>query len=180
MEHLGDYAMKIGDSAPDFDLKGTDEKNHRLADFKSDLLVVFFTCNHCPYARAYENRVMNLAEEFQGRVDFVGINSNDEVSYPQDNFENMISHAAERDFNFTYLRDESQEVARAYGGECTPHFLLFDKERKLAYQGRLDDNWQNEEEVDQQDLKYAMQDLLQGKKISSPVTAAIGCSIKWK
>lgn len=180
MEHIGEYGMKLLDAAPEFTLMATDGKSCSLSDFKSRLLVIFFSCNHCPYARAYEGRVKRLADEFKGDVDFVAINSNDEVSYPQDSFENMVEHAKQEGFNFTYLRDETQEVARAYGGECTPHFLLFDKDRKLRYQGRLDDNWQKEADVDQEELKNAIKELLQGKEVSVPETPTIGCSIKWK
>ena len=94
-------------------------------------------------------------------------------------FENMKKHASERKFNFTYLHDEDQAVAKLYGGECTPHFFVFDKERKLQYQGRLDDNWRNPEEVKQHDLKNAITALLEGKQVPVQVTSAMGCSIKW-
>lgn len=180
IESVGDYKLKIGESAPDFTLKATNGKNYSLKDFDKDLLVVFFFCNHCPYANAYEERVMDLAEEFEENADFVGINANDSENYPDDSFEKMVERAKEKKFNFDYLRDETQEVAKAYGGECTPHFMLFDKARKLQYQGRLDDNWQDADAVTQNDLRDAIIALLEGKEVAVKVTNARGCSIKWK
>lgn len=180
MEHMGKYAMKQGDSAPSFTLEAADGKSYSIEDFKSELLLVFFSCNHCPYARAYEGRVIKLTEEFKGKMDVVAINSNDAINYPQDSFDNMVKHAKEEGFNFTYLHDPTQEVAHAYGGECTPHFFLFDKERKLQYQGRLDDSWDDEEAVGKTELKDAISALVEGKTLEVNETPTIGCSIKWK
>lgn len=180
MEATGHYKLKIGDKAPDFRLKATDGKEYCLKDFDKDLLVVFFFCNHCPYANAYEERIMELAEEFDDTADFAGINSNDDEGYPEDSFERMVERANEKEYNFTYLRDSTQEVAKAFGGECTPHFLLFDKDRKLRYQGRLDDNWENPEHVEETELREAMLTVLEDHKVPTELTNAIGCSIKWK
>ena len=180
MEHIGDYKMRLGEKAMDFNLLATDGKKYKLSDFKGDILVIFFTCNHCPYARAYENRIIMLAKEFKGIVDFVAINSNEDINYPQDSYKNMVERYKERSFNFTYLRDETQAVARAYGGECTPHFFVFDVERKLRYQGRLDDSWENPEFVEKTELRDAIVALLEGEDVPQPITPAIGCSIKWK
>lgn len=172
------YKMKISDSAIDFSLKATNGKTYALNDFKKPILVLFFTCNHCPYAQAYNDRVNKLAEEFGEHADFIGINSNDAEKYHDDSYEEMKKHAP--NFKYVYLHDESQETAKAYGGECTPHFFVFDKERKLQYQGRLDDNWRDESQVTKQELKEAIQALINGEPVPVQVTNAIGCSIKWK
>jgi len=175
-----EYKMKIGDSAPDFSLKGTDGKIHSLSEFKKKLLVVFFTCNHCPYAKAYEGRIKELVKKFSSDADFVGINSNDSEGYPEDSFDAMIERARNKGFNFYYLRDETQDVAKNYGGECTPHFFVFDNDRNLQYQGRLDDNWKEPENVENKELENALISLSSGKKANPITTNAIGCSIKWK
>lgn len=174
------YKLKIGDPAPDFKLPATDGKEYSLGDFEAPLLCVFFTCNHCPYALAYENRVMQLADEFAEKVAFVAINSNDSEQYPEDSFEEMKKRENKEEFNYKYLRDETQEVAHAYGGHCTPHFFLFDKDRKLQYQGRLDNNWQDPRNATKHELQDAITHLLKGKKPLHKVTHAMGCSIKWK
>jgi len=110
--------------------------------------VISFTCNHCPYAQAYEDRFSALAREFQPKgIAFVAINPNDEVSYPDDSFDNMKERAQAKDFPFPYLRDESQEVAKAYGAVCTPHIFVLDGECKLVYEGRIDDRWKEPDAV---------------------------------
>lgn len=172
--------MSIGEKAPDFNLRSVKEGRKSLKDFDTQLLVVFFTCNHCPYAKAYEGRIKELVEEFEDEVSFVGINSNDSDNYPEDSFENMKKRAKKEEFNFAYLRDETQEVAGAYGGECTPHFFLFDEGRNLVYQGAFDDNWKEPKQVTEEYLKNAILELLDGEDVSKPLTNAIGCSIKWK
>lgn len=180
MEHTGSYKMKIADKAIDFSLKGVDGKTYTLADFKKPILVVFFTCNHCPYAKAYEDRVMKLADAYKAKADVVAINVNDPVKYPQDNFENMVTHAKERKFNFKYLHDQSQETAREYGGLVTPHFFVFDKNRDLVYQGRLDNNWEDASKATKTELKDALDRLSKGLSVRVQVTPVIGCSIKWR
>ena len=175
--------MNIGDAAPDFrDLPGTDFKKYGLSDFKdASALVVVFSCNHCPYVQAYEDRLMALQDEFRGRgARFVAINANDAVSHPDDNFDSMVKRAAERKFNFTYLRDDSQAVARAYGATHTPHLFVFDKNRKLAYTGKIDDNWQAPERVTKRFLKDALSALVDDRVPAEAETFAIGCTIKWK
>ncbi|MFH1174485.1 MAG: thioredoxin family protein [archaeon] len=180
MESVGKYAMKLGEKAKAFSLPGTDGKQHSLADFRKELLVIFFSCNHCPYAQAYEQRVMRLQKEFSAKVDFIAINSNDDEKYPEDGFAQMKERAAALQYNFMYLRDAMQAVAKMYGGECTPHFFVFDKERKLRYQGRCDNNWKDEKAVTQHELNDAIVALLAGKPVLTPITNALGCSIKWK
>lgn len=176
-------AMPIGRIAPDFaNLPGVDGKKHSLSDYKTKkALVVFFSCNHCPYVQAYEDRIMDLQRATAGQgVQFIAINSNDAVTYPDDNFDNMVKRAKQRNFNFVYLRDDSQDVARAYGATHTPHLFLFDAERKLRYTGKIDDNWQDPSRVTRSYLREAIDAVLQGKDPAEPTTFAIGCTIKWK
>ena len=129
-----DFKLPIGKMAIDFDLPGVDGKTYMLRYFLNrDILVVVFTCNHCPYAQAYENRLIRLAREFLKKAAFIAINSNDAGKYPQDSFENMKIRAREKGFPFPYLYDETQETARAYGALVTPHVFVFDRSGKLAY-----------------------------------------------
>jgi peroxiredoxin len=175
--------LKTGAVAPDFrGLPGVDGKLYSLKDFSSDnVLVIFFSCNHCPYVQAYEDRVMELQNEFGGKgVRFIAINANDADNYPDDSFDNMVARARQRKFNFLYLRDDSQEVARAYGATHTPHLFVFDRERKLRYTGRIDDNWQEPSKVTRRHLRDALTALTQGQAPPEAETFAIGCTIKWK
>jgi len=153
----------VGTAAPDFkNLPGTDGKKYSLSDFSKDnVLVVIFSCNHCPYVQAYEGRIMALQKEFKDKgAQFVAINSNDDVGYPDDSFENMVKRAEEKNFNFPYLRDATQEVAKAYGATHTPHIFVFNKDRKLSYTGKIDDNWQEPSQVKKQFLREAINNLL--------------------
>src|SRR3989344_4657419 len=172
--------LKIGDKAPDFNLKGVDEKNYSLEDFKDKkILVVVFMCNHCPYVQAYVERLIKIQKEFSDKsVQFVGINSNDESLYPEDSFDKMKVYARIRGFNFPYLRDAEQKVAKAYDAQCTPEVYVFDKDRKLRYHGRIDDNYQDLASVKSPDLRDAIAAIVDGKEVTRPLTNAIGCSIK--
>lgn len=176
-----EYKLKSGDAAPDFrDLKGVDGKSYSLASFRDkDALVVAFWCNHCPYVQAWEERFVALANDFQARgVAFVAINSNETSQYPEDDFPNMVKRAKEHFYTFPYVRDESQRVASAFGGLCTPHIFVFDEQRKLRYQGRVDDS-KDPRNVKSHDLRNALDALLGGREPPQPITAAQGCSIKW-
>src|SRR5262249_53899424 len=157
-----------------------DGKSYSLKDFDANsALVVFFSCNHCPYVQAYEDRLIALQKEFKSKgVQFVAINSNDATSYPDDSFENMVKRADERKFNFLYLRDEDQSVAKAFGATHTPHLFVFNSARTLAYTGRIDDNWQEPAKVQRRYLKDALDALSQGKNPPEAETFAIGCTIK--
>ncbi|MGK9368595.1 thioredoxin family protein [Melioribacter sp. Ez-97] len=173
--------LKLGSEAPDFSLEGVDGKTYSLENFKDkDALIVIFSCNHCPYVKAYEDRIIKIQEDYAPRVQVVAINSNDDVNYPEDSFEEMKKRAAEKKFNFPYLRDETQEVAKAYGATHTPEIFLFDKSRQLRFHGKIDDNWQDPSAVKQNYLRDALDELLAGKEISVPETFTIGCTIKWK
>jgi|SRR5690554_3696206 len=174
--------LKIGTQAPDFDLPGVDGKNYSLNSFKdSQALVVIFSCNHCPYVQAYEDRIIQLQNDFKDKgVSIVAINSNDITNYPDDSFEKMVERAKQKGYNFPYLRDEDQKVAEAFGATHTPEIFLFNKERKLVYHGKIDDNWQEPDKVRNQYLKNAIEETLNGKEVSVPETYSIGCTIKWK
>ena len=176
-----DFKLPIGSMAVEFDLLGVDGKRYMLRYFHNrEIIVVIFTCNHCPYAQAYENRLIRLAKEFSAKAQFIAVNSNDAAKYPQDSFESMKIRAMEKGFPFPYLHDESQETARAYGALVTPHIFVFDRGGKLAYQGGIDDNWENEKAVTKQYLKDALAELAAGRAVTRKTAPVIGCSIKWK
>jgi peroxiredoxin len=174
--------LKIGSTAPDFSLLGIDDKKYSLASFKDKkALIVIFSCNHCPYVQAYEDRIKQIQNDYQSKgVEVIAINSNEDKGYPEDSFENMKKRAAEQKFNFLYLRDEDQSVARAYDATHTPEIFLFDGDRKLAFHGKIDDNWQEPNKVKNHYLRDALDELLAGKEISVPETFTIGCTIKWR
>jgi peroxiredoxin len=174
--------LKINDKAPDFNLPGTDGKNYSLNSFQSHkALIVIFSCNHCPYVQAYEERIKAIQQDYAEKGAAVAaINSNDASQYPEDSFEEMKKRAAEKAFNFPYLRDEDQSAAKAYKASHTPEIFLFNEERKLVYQGKIDDNWKEPEKAKNSYLREALDELLEGKEISVPETWSIGCTIKWK
>jgi peroxiredoxin len=174
--------LAIGEPAPGFELPGVDGKTHALAEFADKrVLVVVFSCNHCPYVQAYEDRLVAIQREYADRgVQLIAINSNDDRKYPEDNFENMVRRAKAKGFNFPYLRDASQAVARAYGATHTPQLFVFDRERRLRYTGKIDDNWQQPQAVKRPYLREAVDALLADQPPAEPTTHAIGCTIKWK
>jgi peroxiredoxin len=173
--------LKIGSKAPDFNLISTDDKYYSLDSFKDAKgLIVVFGCNHCPYVIANEERLVQIQNDYKDSVQVVEINSNDDEGYPEDSFENMKIRAKERGFTFPYLRNVDQSVAKAYGATHTPEIFLFDKERKLVYHGKIDDNWQHPDQVKTHYLRNAIDEMLEGKEISVPETFSIGCTIKWK
>lgn len=173
--------LEIGSKLPDFNLPAIDSKNYSPSTFKdSKVIVVMFTCNHCPYVQAYEGRLIKLQADFKDKgASFVAINANDEINYPEDSFENMVKRAKEKGYNFPYLRDGSQEIAKTFGASYTPEVFVFDENRILKYHGRIDDNWQEPDKVTKQNLKEAIEAILQNKKIGRPDTQAIGCTVKW-
>lgn len=176
------YKLQLGDAAPAFPpLPGVDGKTYNLDTFKDRrLLTVFWHCNHCPYAAAFEGRLNDVAREYSTQgVGFVAINSNDPNEYPEDSFENMKRRAREKNLVFPYVFDATQEVAEAYGAACTPHVLVLDPERRLRYQGRVDGEKDRPEAGKGADLRNALDDLLAGRNVRTPLTRAFGCGIKW-
>jgi len=183
--------LAIGSPAPDFSLPGIDGQTHKLSDYAdARVLAIVFTCNHCPTAQLYESRIKKLAADYRDRgVTLVAIEPNDpeavwlsELGYTDvsDSFDEMKIRAEYRHFNFPYLYDgETQSVARAYGPKATPHVFIFDKDRKLRYEGRVD-NSQRESLVKTQDARNAIEALLAGKPVPVPHTGVFGCSTKWK
>jgi len=174
--------LAIGHRAADFSLPAVDGKEYALTGFAAKPVVVMvFTCNHCPYARAYEDRIIAIQYDYADRgVQLIAVNANDADGYPEDNFDNMVKRAQSRKFNFPYLRDERQRVARLFGAEYTPEAFVLDAQRELVYVGRIDDNWQHPDKARSHDLRAALDALLAGQPVENPVTHAIGCTIKWK
>jgi peroxiredoxin len=180
------FTLSLDQPAPDFDLPGVDGKRYSLASFADDrLLVVVFSCNHCPYVTGSEDRMIAFARYYAPRgVAFVAINSNETDNHPTDSFEHMVRRAKEKQFPFPYLRDESQSVARAYGALRTPHYYLFDKspsgQWRLRYTGRMDDNPRNPGRETTHELADAVDALLAGREPPVRATNPIGCNVKWK
>ena len=176
------FTLQLGDTAPDFKLPATDGRSYSLRDFRNDrVLVVFFTCNHCPYVLGSDEVTRLTAQKFASRgVQFVGINANSTATVPKDSMEGMIERMKEHRFPWLYLRDETQDVARAYGALRTPHFFVFDDKRRLVYTGRGVDNPKDTSQMTVNDLDNALTDLTAGKPLRVPVTNPIGCNVKWE
>ena len=174
----------IGWEAPDFSLPATDGGNISSKDFSDKKgLLVAFTCNHCPYAKASWPLLIEFHNKFGSDIGFVGINPNDEATYPEDSFEEMKKRVPEWGISFPYLRDESQEIARAYNAQCTPDIFLFQNDSgkfKLYYHGRINDNWQKPDEVKEKNLEEALSRLTSGQDPPEVQPPSMGCSIKWK
>lgn len=175
------YTLTLGDKAPDFNLPATDGRSYQLADYSnSDILVVFFSCNHCPYVIGSDEVTRKTVEKYSEKsISFVAINSNSINTYAEDGFDHMLSRMEEFQFPWDYLRDESQEIALKYGALKTPHFYVFDKERKLLYTGRATDSPRNAAGITVNDLERALDELFAGQDVSVPLTNPIGCNIKW-
>lgn len=174
---------ELGSPCPDFTLPSVDGRDHSLHKLakrdgqNADAFLVMFICNHCPYVKAIETRLVKLHEMFAHRpVSIVAISSNDAHRYPEDSLEKMKLKA----YPFPYLYDESQAVAAKFGAVCTPDFFLYDKNLTLAYRGRLDDSWKDESQVKSRDLAGAIESLLQGMRPNLNQKPSMGCSIKWK
>ncbi len=174
--------MQIGERGHDFrNLLGVDGKVHGMSDFDSPILALVFSCNHCPTVIAYEDRMVQIQRDYGDRgVTLVAINPNDDAKYPTDNYENMVKRSGDKGFNFPYLRDESQEVAEAYGATRTPEVFVLDSDRILRYHGRIDDSTNDPGSVCSHDLRNALDALIAGEEISVPDTVPVGCTIKWK
>ena len=148
--------VSLGSKAPYFSLPDTNGNNLSIENFSKEILVVIFTCNHCPYAKAVEDRLIKLANDYNSKVDFVLISSNDAENYPEDSPEKMAEQAESKSYPFPYLFDETQEIAKAYSAVCTPDIFLYNKDRELEYRGRLDDNWKEPEKVSREELKWLL------------------------
>lgn len=176
------FTLRLGAQAPDFSLPATDGKTYSLSDFAdAGTLVVFFTCNHCPYVIGSDEDTRRIVEAYRPKgVAFVAINSNSEHTYADDGWDGMVKRMKEHRFPWPYLRDQSQEVAVAYGALRTPHFFVFDSERKLVYTGRAIDNPRDYTLATVHDLERALDEHLAGKPISVSLTNPIGCNVKWE
>jgi peroxiredoxin len=174
--------LKPGDQAIPFTLPGVDDKQHALTDYADkEAIAVIFSCNHCPYVRAWEDRMVQIQAEYADKgVQLIAINSNDAQKYPADSFPKMKERAREKSFNFPYLYDETQEVARAYSAERTPEVFLFDKGGTLRYHGAIDDNYDNPNAVQSHHLRQALDAVLAGQAPSVAQTPPVGCTVKWK
>ncbi len=176
-------ALKIGAQAPPFELKNVDGSTVSLDSLKdgASALAVVFSCNHCPYVLAWEDRLIQIARDYAGRgVRFALINANDPVRYPADSFPEMQSRAKMKSYPFPYLFDETQEVARAYGAERTPEVFLFDASGALVYHGAPDDNYDDASRVTRHYLREALDAVLAGGAPPVAETRPVGCTIKWK
>jgi peroxiredoxin len=174
--------LQPGQKAIDFKLPSTDRKEYSLSDFeKYKYLVIFFTCNHCPYVIGSDELTRATAEKFSKKgVGFAGINSNSENTYPEDSYSNMVERMKKNKFPWIYLYDKPQKVAEAYGALRTPHFYVFNEERKLVYTGRGVDNPRDTSKMTVNNLDLALEELTSGRPVSVPVTNPIGCNIKWE
>lgn len=174
------FTLELGSSAPDFSLPATDGKTYSLSDFADARnLVIFFTCNHCPFVTGSDEFTRRTAELFADNVKFIAINSNSVTTKPGDSFPKMVERMEHYKFPWTYLHDESQEVALSFGALRTPHFYVFDKKRKLVYTGRGINNPRQGEFSTKFDLDDALEELTTGKEITVKRTNPVGCNVKW-
>lgn len=176
------FTLHIGAKAPDFNLKATDGRYYSLADFNtSKYLVLFFTCNHCPYVLGSDEYTRQTALKYlQDGVTFLAINSNSANTYREDDYDHMVQRMKQYDFPWIYLYDETQDIARKYGALRTPHFYVFDEVRKLVYTGRGLDNPRDAAKSSVNDLDRVLHELTTGKEISVTITNPIGCNVKWE
>lgn len=180
---LESLKIQMGQPAEDFSLPGIDGKTYGLASFDhAKVLVIVFMCNHCPYVQAIWPRLIYLQERFKVEgVQFVGINSNvGHPDYEEETFEQMKEYYERYKMNFPYLADETQEVAKAFKAQCTPDIYVFDSERNLAYHGRVDDSWKDQNLVKKEELAQALSTILEGGERNYAQSPSMGCSIKWK
>lgn len=173
---------EVGDTAADFKLKNVDGKMVSLADFKNAKgFIVIFDCNTCPYSKAYNDRIISLNKKYAAQgYPVIAINSNDATQSSGDSYEEMVRVAKQKGYNFPYLVDETQSVAKSFGATNTPHVYILTKELKVAYIGAIDDSARNAEGVTKKYVETVVDELLEGKTVSVTKTKAIGCGIKWK
>lgn len=175
------FTLTLGEQAPSFELKGTDGQIYTLDSFKNaPYLVLFFTCNHCPYVIGSDEITKQTALKFKDHgVSFVAINSNSPHTYPEDDFSHMVQRMDEHDFPWIYLHDATQDIALKYGALRTPHFFIFNAKRKLVYTGRGVDSPRDTTKMRINDLERTLNELIDNKPISVPLTNPIGCNVKW-
>lgn len=172
-----------GDTLIDFTLPATDGNSYNASEVlkMARALIVVFTCNHCPYAQAWEDRLNQIVHDYDPQgVHMLAINANDTIKYPGDSMEQMVKRASEKKFVFPYMRDDNQLVARAYGAERTPELFIFDAAGKLRYHGAPDDNYEDEQAVKHHYAREALDAILAENEVAMPETPPQGCTIKWK
>ena len=175
------FTLQLGQKAPEFNLISTSNENISLSSFNSKFLVVFFTCNHCPYVTGSDEVTRQTVNKFKDKdVSFVAINSNSANTYQEDSFENMVLRMEEYNFPWVYLHDADQEIAMKYGALKTPHFYVFNEQRELVYTGRGVDSPLDANKIKINNLELVLDELTSNTLISIPITNPIGCSVKWE
>ena len=175
------FTLQLGQKAPEFNLISTSYENVCLSSFDSKFLVIFFTCNHCPYVTGSDEVTRQTANKFKDKdVSFIAINSNSANTYQEDSFENMILRMEEYEFPWVYLHDADQEIALKYGALKTPHFYVFNEQRELIYTGRGVDSPLDANKIKINNLELVLDELTSNTLISIPITNPIGCSVKWE
>ena len=175
------FTLQLGQKAPEFNLISTSNENVSISSFDSKFLVIFFTCNHCPYVTGSDEITRQTANKFKDKdVSFIAINSNSANTYQEDSFENMVLRMEEYNFPWVYLHDADQEIAMKYGALKTPHFYVFNEQRKLIYTGRGVDSPLDANKITINNLELVLDELTSNTLISIPITNPIGCSVKWE
>ena len=175
------FTLQLGQKAPEFNLISTTNENISISSFDSKFLVIFFTCNHCPYVTGSDEVTRQTANKFKDKdVSFIAINSNSANTYQEDSFENMVLRMEEYNFPWVYLHDADQEIALKYGALKTPHFYVFNEQRELVYTGRGVDSPLDANEIKINNLELVLDELTSNTLISIPITNPIGCSVKWE
>ena len=175
------FTLQLSQKAPEFNLISTSNENVSISSFDSKFLVIFFTCNHCPYVTGSDEVTRQTANKFKDKdVSFIAINSNSANTYQEDSFENMVLRMEEYNFPWVYLHDADQEIAMKYGALKTPHFYVFNEQRKLIYTGRGVDSPLDANKITINNLELVLDELTSNTLISIPITNPIGCSVKWE
>ena len=175
------FTLQLGQKAPEFNLISTSNENVSISSFDSKFLVIFFTCNHCPYVTGSDEVTRQTANKFRDKdVSFIAINSNSANTYQEDSFENMVLRMEEYNFPWVYLHDADQEIALKYGALKTPHFYVFNEQRELVYTGRGVDSPLDANKIKINNLELVLDELTSNTLISIPITNPIGCSVKWE
>ena len=175
------FTLQLGQKAPEFNLISTSNENISVSSFDSKFLVIFFTCNHCPYVTGSDEVTRQTANKFKDKdVCFIAINSNSANTYEEDSFENMVLRMEEYNFPWVYLHDADQEIALKYGALKTPHFYVFNEQRELIYTGRGVDSPLDANKIKINNLELVLDELASNTLISIPITNPIGCSVKWE